>query len=101
MINKILFDKYNRDFHINDTYSILTEIFNHMAIESANLYYDQQLINKPYTEQNDPLKEYTARLKHVEFMINKSVEEEKYEFAAELKALYEDLKKVVDKLNKK
>jgi hypothetical protein len=100
-MNRVTFDRYKREFYIDDSYNLFTQIFNDMMLNSANIYNDQQQLNNPNMDQNDALKQYTAKLHHVEFMINKCVEEEKYEFAAELKVLHEELKKVVDNLNKK
>ena len=49
-------------------------------------------------ELKNDIKKYTNKLNHTRFMIDKCVEEEKYELAAELNSLAIDLEVLINKL---
>jgi hypothetical protein len=98
MIDKITFDRYKREFYIDDMYSILMQIFNENQLNSGNQYNIKQLEYDPNTELKNDIKRYTAKLDHTKFMIDKCIEEEKYELASELKRLKEELEVLISNL---
>ena len=74
------------------------QAFNNNQPNSDNQYNIQLDQIDPNMRLKNDIKRYTDKLNHTRFMIDRCVEEEKYELAAELNSLSIDLEVLINKL---
>lgn len=113
-INKILFDKYKREFFIKDITSIIKVVndnyINEMSDE-LNEGSETTWVTYSYDFTTDTLNEKRIndfksnkeilqdKLLHTKEMLAKTLLEEEYQLAAELKKLIDDIEDEIKKLN--
>ena len=110
-INKILFDRYKRDFFIKDITRIIKVVNDTYISEMSDEinetlddgwiqinFSDGKVVHKiddiPKNEQS-----LQDKLLHTKYMLTKALLEEEYELAAELKKLVDDIQDEIKKNN--